>query len=176
MALVADEPFVLTGSMQKEIDHWVAKFPVEQKQSAVLSALNAVQDEHGWLPRNALDAVADYLEMPAIAVYEVATFYTMYHLMPVGRNVIYFCTNISCMLCGAEKIEGYLKKKLGVGFNETTPDGQFTLKEVECLGACVGAPVMQVNRDYYENVTAEVIDEVITKLTQNKTNVGSTGL
>lgn len=151
----------LSEKLCEQIDHWVQKFPADQKQSAVIPALMAIQNQDGHLTQDAIRAVAQYLEMPEIAVLEVATFYSMFELEPVGRNMIYLCTNISCMLCGSEKIEHYLQEKLGVGFNETTPDKKFTLKEVECLGACVGAPMMQVNQTYHENLTPEKIDAIL---------------
>lgn len=148
-----------------EIDKWIAKYPAENKRSAVMAALRIVQDQNdGWLNGDLIDAVADYLEMPSIAVDEVASFYSMYELQPVGRHKICLCTNVSCMLCGSDSILEYLQKKLGIGFGETTPDGRFTLKEVECLGACGGAPMMQIHNKYYENLTPERIDEILAVL------------
>ncbi|MGW8247723.1 MAG: NADH-quinone oxidoreductase subunit NuoE [Acidiferrobacterales bacterium] len=156
---------LITRENQTEIDQWVAKYPAENKRSAVMAALRIVQDQNGgYLTSDLIDAVADYLEMPSIAVYEVATFYSMYELEPVGRHKICLCTNVSCMLCGSDDILGYLQKKLGIGFGETTPDGRFTLKEVECLGACGGAPMMQIHNKYYENLTPERIDEILAVL------------
>lgn len=152
--------FVSSAGMD-EIDHWIAKYPAEQKQSAVMQALMVVQEEHGSLNSELMNAVADYLEMPAIAVYEVASFYTMYELKPTGRNLVNVCTNISCKLCGSAKIVEHLQKKLGVNLGETTADGRYTLRSVECLGACVNAPMMQVNKDYHENLTADKIDKVL---------------
>ena len=111
-----------------------------------------------------MDAVAEYLNMPPIAVYEVATFYSMYELEPVGRHKICVCTNISCMLCGSDNIVGRLTEKLGIKLGETTPDGRFTLKEVECLGACVDAPMFQIGDTYYGNLTAEKIDKILEDL------------
>ncbi|MFC3908919.1 NADH-quinone oxidoreductase subunit NuoE [Legionella dresdenensis] len=145
----------------KDIDHWIAKYPADQKQSAVMSALRIVQEQYGFLTAELMDAIAEYLEMPAIAVYEVATFYTMYEHKPIGRNLINVCTNISCKLRGSSEIVDYLQQKLGVKLGETTPDGRFTLRFVECLGACVNAPMMQVNKDYHENLTREKIDQVL---------------
>lgn len=145
-----------------EIDIWIKKYPVEQKQSAVIPALHIVQDASGgWLTTELMDAVAEYLEMPPIAVYEVASFYSMYEHKPVGRHKISVCTNISCLLCGSEKIVEHLEKKLAIKMGQTTSDGKFTLKEVECLGACVGAPMFQIGRDYYENLTPEKIDSIL---------------
>lgn len=152
----------LSAQARSEIDKWIAKYPEDQKQSAVLASLQIVQKENGgWLTDELLEAVADYLAMPKIAVFEVATFYSLYDLQPVGRHKIYLCTNISCMLAGCEKIEHHLKQRLGINFNETTADGKFTLKEAECLAACVGAPMMQIDDKYYENLTPEKIDEIL---------------
>ncbi len=148
-----------------EIDQWIAKYPDDQKQSAVMAALRIVQDQNGgWLTTELMDAIALYLEMPAIAVYEVASFYSMYELKPVGRHKICVCTNLSCMLNGAEQIVGYLEEKLGIRLGQTTSDKKFTLKEVECLGACGDAPMMQIGRQYYENLTPEIIDSILDKL------------
>jgi NADH-quinone oxidoreductase subunit E len=156
---------VLPESIRQQIDQWIAKYPPEQKQSAVLSALIIVQDyNNGWLSEELMDAVADYLEMPKIAVYEVATFYTMYDLKPAGRHKISLCTNVSCMLMGCGEIAKHLKKRLGVEFGETTPDGKFTLREVECLGACATAPVIHCGRRYYENLTPEKVDKILDEL------------
>jgi len=148
----------------QEIDLWLAKFPNEQRRSAVLQALRIVQDEEGWLSNPMMDAVAEYIGMPKIQVYEVTSFYSMYHLKPVGKNNIYVCTNISCQLSGSSEIVDHLKAKLAVDFGETTKDGQFTLHEVECLAACRNAPMMQVNKDYHENLTPEKIDAVLKSL------------
>jgi NADH-quinone oxidoreductase subunit E len=156
---------LITRENQAEIDQWVAKYPAENKRSAVMAALRIVQDQNGgYLTSDLIDAVAEYLDMPSIAVYEVASFYSMYELEPVGRHKICLCTNVSCMLCGSDDILTYLQKKLGIGFGETTPDGRFTLKEVECLGACGGAPMMQIHNKYYENLTPERIDEILAVL------------
>lgn len=153
---------ILSEKICREIDHWTSKYPPERKQSAVLPALLAAQEENkGWLSTDILDAVADYLDMPRIAVYEVATFYSMYDLKPVGRHKIYLCTNVSCMLSGSKKIADHLKKRLGVRFGETTTDGKFTLKEAECLAACAGAPMFQIDKEYYENLTPEKVDEIL---------------
>lgn len=145
-----------------EIDRWVAKYPADQKQSAVMAALHVAQDHNGgWLSTELMDAVADYLEMPRISVYEVATFYSMYERKPVGKHKISVCTNISCMLRGSDEIVGHLKKKLGVKFGETSQDGKYTLKEVECLGACCGAPMFQIGKQYHENLTPEKVDKIL---------------
>ncbi|MGI4816085.1 MAG: NADH-quinone oxidoreductase subunit NuoE [Janthinobacterium lividum] len=148
---------MLSAEALKEIDRAVAKYPVDQKQSAVMAALTVAQDEHGYLSPEVMRFVADYLQMPAIAVQEVATFYTMYDTggspsahggtapRPIGLRKITVCTNLPCALSGGDDAADYLKKKLGIDFNETTPDGRFTLKEGECMGACGDAPVMLVN-------------------------------
>ncbi|MCG2634126.1 MAG: NADH-quinone oxidoreductase subunit NuoE [Gammaproteobacteria bacterium] len=156
-----DSGKVLTAETLAEIDRWVAKYPEGQQQSAVMAALHLAQEQHGWLTSELIEAVADYLDMPGIAVYEVATFYTMYDLEPVGRHKISVCTNISCMLCGSDQIVDHLKQKLNIGFNQTTADGRFTLKEVECLAACGGAPAMMVGKSYHENLTPELIDNLL---------------
>ncbi|KTD11539.1 NADH dehydrogenase I chain E [Legionella gratiana] len=145
----------------KEIDHWIAKYPTDQKQSAVMSALRIVQEEHGYLSTELMDAIANYLDMPSIAIYEVASFYTMYEHKQVGRHLINVCTNISCMLCDSAAVVEHLEKKLCIKLGETTDDGRFTLRAVECLGACVNAPMMQVDKDYHENLTPESIDKVL---------------
>ncbi len=127
-----------------------------------MSALRIVQDQNnGYLTNDLMDAVAEYLDMPSIAVYEVATFYSMYELEPVGRHKICLCTNISCMLCGSDNIVEHLTQRLGIGMGQTTPDGRFTLKEVECLGACVDAPMFQIGDTYYGNLTADKIDKIL---------------
>jgi len=132
------------GALQK-IDREIAKYPPEQRQSAVMAALAVAQDEMGWLATETMDFVADYLRMPPIAVYEVASFYAMYNLKPAGRHKLTVCTNLPCALSGGSNAAEYLKAKLGIGFNETTADGRFTLKEGECMGACGDAPVMLVD-------------------------------
>ena len=144
-----------------ELDAWIAKYPVDEKQSAVMSALRIAQEEHGFLSPELMDAVAQYLDMPAIAVYEVATFYTMYELKPIGRNLINVCTNISCQLRDSAAVVTHLQTKLGIRLGDTTADGRYTVRSVECLGACVNAPMMQVNKDYHENLTADRIDQIL---------------
>lgn len=145
----------------EEIDNWIAKYPAEEKQSAVMAALRIVQEEKGYLTPELMDAVAEYLNMPPIAVYEVATFYTMYEQEPIGKHLVNVCTNISCKLRGSTEVVHYLEKKLGIKLGNTTEDGKFTLRSVECLGACVNAPVMQIDKDYHENLTDEKIDKVL---------------
>ena len=154
---------LITPESRTLIDRWIAKYPPEQRQAAVMAALNIVQQQNGgWLTTELMDAVADYLGMPAIAVYEVATFYSMFELKPVGRHSISVCTNISCMLCGSDDILSYIEGKLGIRLGESTPDGKFYLKrEEECLAACCGAPMMQVDHVYYENLTPERVDEIL---------------
>jgi NADH-quinone oxidoreductase subunit E len=136
---------MLSQESLKQIDREVAKYPAEQKQSAVMAALAIAQMEKGWLSTETIEDVAGHLGMAPVAVYEVASFYNMYDLAPVGQYKITVCTNLPCALSGGVHAADYLKQKLGVGFNETTPDGRFTLKEGECMGACGDAPVMLVN-------------------------------
>ncbi|MFT4058818.1 MAG: NADH-quinone oxidoreductase subunit NuoE [Legionella sp.] len=154
-------PQLMPAHRIRDIDHWIAKYPADQKQSAVMSALRIVQEEHGHLTEELMDAVAEYLDSPPIAVYEVASFYSMYERNPVGRHSINVCTNISCMLRDSAGVVSHLEKKLGIKLGETTDDGRFTLRSVECLGACVNAPMMQVDKDYHENLTPESIDKVL---------------
>lgn len=156
---------LLSQEVRKEIDHWVRKYPEDRKSSAVMAALRIVQEENGgWLTEELMNAVADYLEMPRIAVYEVATFYSMYEHQPVGRHKICVCNSISCLLNKSEGLLEYLQEKLGVGLGEVTPDGKFSIKEVECLGACVGAPAMMIGKQYYEHLTPEKIDKILEEL------------
>lgn len=156
---------VLSYNAKQAIDAWLTKFPKDKRQSAVLFSLKIVQEENGgWLTEALMDMVAAYLGMPKIAVYEVATFYSMFELKPVGRHKICVCTNISCLLCGADKLVNHLKEKLEIDVNETTQDGKFTLKAVECLAACNVAPAVQIGRVYYENVTSEKIDTILAEL------------
>lgn len=144
-----------------DIDNWIAKYPAEERQSAVMSALRIVQEEHGFLTPELMDAVAAYLDMAPIAVYEVATFYSMYEHRPLGRNLINVCTNISCQLRDSAKVVAHLQDKLGISLGDTTQDGRFTIRSVECLGACVNAPMMQINKNYHENLTSEKIDMLL---------------
>lgn len=155
-------PDSLSKAVREKIDALLEKFPSDQKQSAVIQALMYVQEENnGYLTRPLMDAVALYLEMPKIAVYEVASFYSMYEHAPVGKHKICVCTSISCMLRGCDAVVAHLEKRLGIGFKEITPDGKFSLKEVECLGACVGAPMFYIGDQYYENLTPEKIDKIL---------------
>jgi len=153
-----------TDSLQK-IDREVAKYPPDQKQSAVMMALIIAQDEKGWLSTETMDYVAKVLGMPPVAVYEVATFYSMYNLKPTGRFKITLCTCLPCGLQGALAAGDHLREKLGIDFNETTPDGKFTLKEGECMGACAMAPVLLVNnKKMHDYMTNEKLDQLIEKL------------
>ncbi len=153
---------LLSAASRAEIDRWIVKYPPERRQSAVMAALRIAQEQNGgWLTQELMDAVATYLGMAPIAVYEVATFYSMYELEPVGRHKICVCTNISCMLRGSEEVVAHLENRLGIKLGETTADGRFTLKEVECLGACVNAPVLQIAKQYHEQLTPEVLDSIL---------------
>jgi NADH-quinone oxidoreductase subunit E len=149
-----------------EIDKWLANYPPDRKRSAVLAALREVQHENGgYLTNELLDAVAEYLQLPTIAVYEVATFYSMFELKPVGRHSISVCNNISCMLRGGDEILAHIEKKLGIKVGESTPDGKFYLKrEEECLAACAAAPMLQIDHVYYENLTPEKVDRILDSL------------
>ncbi|CAD85684.1 NADH dehydrogenase subunit E [Nitrosomonas europaea] len=156
---------MLSTEALRKIDREVAKYPADRKQSAVMSALAIAQDEKGWLATETMDFIADYLEMPAIAVYEVATFYNMYNLKPVGKYKLTVCTNLPCALSGGNQTADYLKQKLGIGFNETTTDGLFTLKEGECMGSCGDAPVLLVNnKRMCSFMTEDQIDKLLEEL------------
>jgi NADH-quinone oxidoreductase subunit E len=156
---------VLSDVSKKKIDREVAKYPAEHKQSAVMSALAIAQDQHGWLSNDAMDAVAQYLGMPSIAVYEVATFYNMYNLKPMGKHKITVCTNLPCALSGGVDAAEHLKKKLGVDWKETTADGNFTLVEGECMGACADAPVLLINnKRMCSFMTNPKLDQLIEEL------------
>ena len=155
-------PPVLSEHVRHEIDRWVERFPADRKRSAVIGALHAVQHEHGYLTQEAMDAVAAYLGLEPIKVYEVASFYSMFETRPVGRHHISVCTNISCYLCGGEQILAHVERRLGIRVGESTPDGRFFLKkEEECLAACTGAPMMMVDHVYYENLTPELVDRIL---------------
>jgi NADH-quinone oxidoreductase subunit E len=153
----------LSEHARHEIDSWVAKFPPDRKRSAVLAALRTVQhDNNGYLTQASMDAVAAYLGLPQIQVYEVATFYSMFETKPVGRHHISVCTNISCMLCGGDEILQHVEKRLGIKVGESTVDGRFFLKrEEECLAACNNAPMMMVDHVYFENLTTNQVDEIL---------------
>ena len=145
----------------KKINHWISKYPSDQKQSAVMSALMVLQEEHGYLTDDAMTALAQYLDMAPVAVFEVANFYSMFERAPTGRHVINVCTNISCQLKDSAKIVSHIEKKLKIKVGGTTADQRFTLRCVECLGACVNAPMMQVDKEYHENLTPTVVDDVL---------------
>jgi len=154
---------VLNKHTIEEIDGWVAKYPEDKKRSAVLGALNAAQHQNeGFLTTGLMDAVADYLGLAHIHVYEVASFYSMYETKPCGRNNVAICTNISCMLMGSDDIVSHIEGKLGIKIGESTEDGRIYLKkEEECLAACAGGPMMQVNHKYYEKLTPDKVDEIL---------------
>jgi NADH-quinone oxidoreductase subunit E len=153
---------MLTNDALRKIDREIAKYPPERKQSAVMSALIIAQDEKGWLSSELMDFVASYLGMPPVAVYEVATFYTMYNLQKTGRYKLTICTNLPCGLQGALDAADHLQQKLGIGFGDTTHDGRFTLKEGECMGACAMAPVVLVNnKKMHDYMSNEKLDQLI---------------
>ena len=156
---------MLNAESLKRIDREIAKYPTDQKQSAVMAALAIAQEEHGWLSSDSIEFVANYLGMAPIAAYEVASFYNMYDLKPVGKYKLTVCTNLPCMLSGGVDASEYLKAKLGIGFNETTLDGKFTLKEGECMGACGDAPVMLLNNHKMCSfMTPEAIEQKLAEL------------
>lgn len=158
-------PLMLSPESLAKIDKAVAKYPPDRKDSAVMAALAIAQDEKGWLATETMDFVAQYLGMPPVAVYEVATFYTMYNMKPVGKYKLTICTNLPCALQGATHAADHLKKALGIAYNETTPDGCFTLKEGECMGACGDAPVvLQNNKKMLCAMTPEKIDQLLAQL------------
>ena len=154
---------LLSEHTRQEIDHWVAKFPADRRRSAVIAALRAAQHQNnGYLTAALMDAVAGYLGLPPIQVYEVATFYSMFETRPVGRVHVSVCTNISCMLCGSDKIVEAVERHLGIKVGESTPDGKFFLKrEEECLAACNNAPMMMVDHVYHENLTPETAVKIL---------------
>jgi NADH-quinone oxidoreductase subunit E len=166
MSAVSSRAALLTEHTRREIDHWVQKFPPGRQRSAVLSALRAAQEQNeGYLTPELLEAVAEYLSLPPMQVYEVATFYSMYELHPCGRHHVSVCTNISCMLRGAEDLVAHVEKKLGIRQGESTPDRRIFLKrEEECLAACTGAPMMMVDHVYHEYLTPEKADEILDAL------------
>lgn len=155
----------LTEHEREEIDHWLGKFPdtPQGRRSALIPALHIAQHGNGgWLSRERIDAVAEYLGLPPVKVYEVATFYSMFDLEPTGRHKVNVCTNISCMLRGSDDIIAHVERKLGIKLGETTPDGRITFKqEEECLAACIGAPMMLVDEVYYTDLTPEKVDEIL---------------
>ena len=160
------ETSLLTDSIKGKIDTWVAKFPIGKQRSAIIGSLHAVQEHNqGYLTSELMDAVADYLDLPRIYIYEVATFYSMFQTEPVGRNEIAICTNISCMLSGSDVIVHHIEDRLNIKLGESTKDGNiFLKKEEECLAACTGAPMMMVNHQYIENLDIEKVNEILDKL------------
>ena len=160
------ETTLLTESIKGKIDTWVTKFPIGKQRSAIIGSLHAVQEHNqGYLTPELMDAVADYLDLPRIYVYEVATFYSMFQTEPVGRNEIAICTNISCMLSGSDVIVQHIEDRLNIKLGESTKDGNIFLKrEEECLAACTGAPMMMVNHKYIENLDIEKVNEILDKL------------
>lgn len=159
-ATTALQAHVSAAGLEK-INHWIAKYPADHKQSAVMSALMVIQEEQGYLSDEAMTELAHYLDMPPISVFEVANFYSMYERAPVGKHVINVCTNISCQLRGSAQIMKHLEKKLKTKAGGTSADNRFTLRSVECLGACVNAPMMQIDKTYHEHLTPSVVDEVL---------------
>ena len=155
--------YELSGHIKDEIEQWKARFPADRQRSAVISALHAVQHENkGFVTAEQMNAIAAYLELPTIQVYEVATFYSMFQTKEVGRNEVAICTNVACMLRGADDLVEHVEEKLGVKLGESTADGRVFLKrEEECIAACCGAPAMMVNHKYHENLTVEMVDEIL---------------
>jgi NADH-quinone oxidoreductase subunit E len=169
VSAVPESQALLSAEALRRIDREVAKYPTGHGQSAVIAALAIAQDQIGWLPPEAIAEVAAYLEMPPIAVFEVASFYNMYDLQPPGRCKLTICTNLPCALSGANQAAQHLKRRLGIGFGETTSDGQFTLKEGECLGACGDAPVLLVNNKRMESfMSHERLDALLDEMKQVK--------
>ncbi len=162
----ANATTVLSEATRREIDHWVARFPPGRQRSAVLSALRLAQEQNrGFLTTELMDAVAHHLNLPPVQVYEVASFYSMFELHPCGRHHVSICTNISCMLRGAEELVAHAEKKLGIKLGESTPDMRIFLKrEEECLAACTGAPMMMVDHVFHENLTPAVLDRILDEL------------
>jgi len=154
----------LSQTVRNKIDEARAKYPPEENRAPLIFALHAAQDEYRWLDEPTLEAIADYLDLEPIKVYEAATFYDMFNRSPVGQHNVKVCTNLSCMLCGSDEITDHLRGKLGIDIGETTEDGRFTLTEVECLGACGGAPVIWIGKDYYEDITPQRVDEILASL------------
>jgi NADH-quinone oxidoreductase subunit E len=155
--------YELSTHIKEEIESWKARFPKDRQRSAVISALHAVQHENrGFVTAEQMNAIADYLELPSIQVYEVATFYSMFQTKEVGRNEVAICTNVACMLRGADALVEHVESKLGLKLGESSEDGKVFLKrEEECIAACCGAPAMMVNHKYYENLTVEQVDEIL---------------
>lgn len=156
---------VLSDDVQAQIEAWAAKYPPEQRRSAVLPALLIAQDHNdGWLSPAVIEAVADFLAMPHVGAYEVASFYSMYELAPIGQHKISVCTNISCQLAGSAAIVQHLETRCQAKLGETSPDGRYTLRKVECMGACIHAPMLEVNKRYYEKLTPASVDALLAEL------------
>ena len=161
----SEAPLEFSEEAMREVDLIIKRYPADQRKSAVMPLLHLAQRQFGgWLSQEAMDYVAGLVGMSPIRVYEVATFYTMYNLKPVGKYHIQVCTNISCWLCASDGIMAELQRKLNLRVGETSEDARFTLYEVECLGACVNAPMMQINDDYHENLTVEKVSDIIDSL------------
>jgi len=180
------DSFEFTKANQKKIEKIIAKYPKGRQKSATMPLLDLAQRQMaeqgmkanppvgGWIPRAAMDEIARILDVPAVKVYEVASFYSMYNMAPVGKYLIQVCTTTPCWLCGSDEVVKTCKDYLGIGMNETTKDGKFSLMEVECLGACVNAPMVQINDDYFEDLTEKNMKEVLELLSEDmKPNVGS---
>ncbi|AOE50816.1 NADH-quinone oxidoreductase subunit NuoE family protein [Kangiella sediminilitoris] len=155
---------LLSSKGLEQAADWVKKYPEERKRAAIIPIMSIVQEELGYLTQESMDAVADYLVCPKIAAYEVATFYSMFRLKAAGKYVISLCTNVSCMLAGSEDIKKWFKDELGIEPGETSADGKFTLKEVECMAACGGAPMLEVDKQYHENLTVDKVAHLIREL------------
>jgi NADH-quinone oxidoreductase subunit E len=168
----AVEKFEISEKNRADLEKWLKKYPADRRRSAVVAALLMVQEQNGGcLSEAAMKAVADYLEIAPIEVYEVATFYDMFELKPIGQNKISICTNISCMLAGSEKIVACVEEKLGIKMGETTPDGKFTLRESECLAACGNGPMCQVNdKKYHEDLSVEKMRALLDALAQGESH------
>ena len=165
--------FAFTLENQERAKVLMARYPARRQASAVLPLLDLAQRQHGWVPQAAMELIANMLDMASIRVYEVATFYTMFNLKPVGKHLIQVCRTTPCWLRGSDQLTETCKKKLGIGLKETTKDGKFTLVEVECLGACVNAPMVQVNDDFYEDLTPKTMEKLIDDLGAGKpTKIG----
>jgi len=159
-----DTPFEFTEENKQRIEAIISNYPHGHKQAATIPVLDLAQRQHGWLPISAMNKVAEVLEIPPMRVYEVATFYTMFLRQPVGKYHIQICTTTPCMLCDSDSILAAIQNKLGIKVGQTTPDKMFSLIEVECLGACVNAPMVQINDNYYEDLTPADIEQIIDEL------------
>jgi NADH-quinone oxidoreductase subunit E len=166
---------LLSNDAIAEIDCWIKKYPVERKRPPIIAALKVVQEHNGnYLTDELMQAVAEYLDVPHVAVYEVATFYTMFHLDKVGKHVLSVCNNISCSLRGADKVIEHLQNRLNIKVGETTDDGVYTIKTVECLAACGGAPMLEVDKQYHEDLTEEKIDKILSDIAALEINASQT--